>query len=91
MQKNKTNKQPPPPTPDLQEMEVVLRVQKLLHLTAPAFKLSDFQLQLCDEPLRPQLCCLLLPLDHLHQLGLPSLHEVEHSGKDLQTLYNIPL
>lgn len=32
--------------PDLQKVEVVHCVQKLLHLTSPALQLSDFQLQL---------------------------------------------
>lgn len=78
-------------TPDLQKMEVVISVRKLLHLAPLPLQLSDFQLQLCDEPLRPPLCCCLLPLDHLHQLGLTSLHGAKQSGEDPRAFRDVPL
>lgn len=78
-------------TPDLQKMEVVVGVRKLLHLTSLPLQLSDFQLQLCDEPLRPLLCCCLLPLDHFHQLSLTSLHGTKQSGEDLCAFHYVPL
>lgn len=78
-------------TPDLQKVEVVLSVRKLLHLTPPPLQLSDFQLQLCDEPLRPLLRCRLLPLDHLHQLSPTPLHETKQSGEDLHAFHQVPL
>lgn len=72
--------------PDLQKMEVVLSVRKLLHLTSLPLQLFDFQLQLSNKPLSPLLCCVLPPLDCLHQLSLTSLHGTEQSGKDLHAL-----
>ncbi len=72
-------------------MEVVLSARKLLHLTSPPLQLSDFQLQLCDESLRPLLCCCLRPLDHLHQLSLTSLYGTKQSGEDLHTFRYVPL
>lgn len=78
-------------TPDLQKMEVVLSVRQLLHLTSLPLQLSDFQLQLRDELLRPLLCCCLLPLDHLHKLSLTSLQGTNQSGEDLHAFHYVPL
>lgn len=77
-------------TPDLQEVKVVLRVGKLLHLASFPLQLGNLQLQLLDQPLGPLLCRCLLPLDHLHQLPLNCLHGTHQSGKELQALHHVP-
>lgn len=76
---------------DLQKMEVVIRVRKLLHLTSLPLQHGDFQLQLCDEPLRPPLCLRLLPPDHLHQLSLTSLHGTDQSRENLHAFRYVSL
>lgn len=77
--------------PNLQKTDVVLSVRKLLHLTSLPLQLCDFQLQLCNQPLCPLLCCSLLPLDHLHQLSLTSLHGTKQNGEDPHAFLNVSL
>lgn len=72
-------------------MEVVPRVRKLLHLTSPPLQLSDFQLQLCEEPRCPLFCCRLLLLDHFHQLSLDSLHGTKQGREDRHAFLDVPL
>ena len=72
--------------PDLTKMEVVLTVKELFHFAPLTLQLSDFLLQLSNESLSPLLCCVLPPLDCLHQLILASLHGTEQGGKDFHAL-----